>query len=287
MKSSSVFIAITQSEEAIPVQDAILPPSRTRQSFWHRMSAIHAMLWVCMVLACLSASWFSYQLLLVPQVTSFPPTFGASRWVQAADGQTPVAYFRYATTLSTLPDSAAVTVAANQIFRLYVNGISIGSNALDFSQGVTSRAYVYDVSATLHAGKNVIALRVANIDEHTPGVRASLGIVQGHALYRYGSGNGWVATVRSALAHPRYASSLSAWANLNFDASAWPPVQIAGGVSVTPMLTVDPLIYEQPLPLHWLSAGYTPDAYFVRQVSLPLGSSETWLRLAATGTADV
>ncbi|MEO6887622.1 MAG: glycosyltransferase family 39 protein [Ktedonobacteraceae bacterium] len=287
MKSSSVFTTITQFEEAIPVQDNMLPRARAWQSLWSRMPAIHALLWVCMALACLGTSWFSYQLLLVPQAASFPPAWGASRWVQAADGQAPVAYFRYATTLSTLPDSAAVTVAANQVFRLYVNGISIGSNALDFSQGVASRAYVYDVSATLHAGKNVIALRVANIDEHIPGVRASLGIVQGHALYRYGSGNGWVATVRSALAHPRYASSLSAWANLDFDASAWPSIQLAGGAPAAPMLTVDPLIYEQPLPLHWLSAGYTPDAYFVRQVSLPLGSSETWLRLAATGTADV
>ncbi|MBA2285000.1 MAG: glycosyltransferase family 39 protein [Ktedonobacteraceae bacterium] len=287
MKSSSIFTTITQSEEAIPAQDNRLPPAQARQPLWSRMPATYALLWICMALACLGASWFSYQLLLVPQVASFPPVWGASRWVQAADGQAPVAYFRYATTLSTLPDSAAVTVAANQVFRLYVNGIPIGSNALDFSQGVTSRAYVYDVSATLHAGKNVIALRVANIDEHIPGVRASLGIVRGHALYRYGSGNGWVATVRSALAHPRYASSLSAWANLDFDASAWPSIQIAGSMPAAPMLTINPLIYEQSLPLHWLSAGYTPDAYFVRQVSLPLGSSETWLRLAATGTADV
>nr|MDQ2713772.1 hypothetical protein [Chloroflexota bacterium] len=269
------------------MQDSMRPPARARRPLWRSMLAIHGMLWVCIALACLGASWFAYQLLLVPQAISFAPAWGTSRWVQAADGQAPVAYFRYATTLSTLPDSAAVTVAANQVFRLYVNGISIGSNALDFSQGIASRAYVYDVSATLHAGKNVIALRVANIDEHSPGVRASLGIVQGHLLYRYGSGNGWVATVSTALAHPRYTPSLSSWANLDFDASAWLPVQTVGSAPAAPMLTVDPLMYEQPLPLHWLSAGYTPDAYFVHQVSLPLGSSETWLRLAATGAADV
>ena len=243
---------------------------------------------VCLLLACLGTTWFGYQLFLVPQQASFAPDWGDAQWITASDGTTPVTYFRQATNLSTLPDSAFVTVAASQMFRLYVNGTYVGTNYIDVIQGNLPRAYVYDVSSVLEQGTNVLALRVANLNEQAPQVRVSLGMTYGNgALYRSGSGAGWLATSNSALAHPRYAPKLLAWTQQAFDASTWHMARVSTGMSQKPMLTVNPQVYEQPLATQWFSAGYSPDAYFVRQVSIPLSAQQTWLRLAATGTSDV
>jgi len=114
---------------------------------------LHGMAWVCLLLACLGASWFSYQYFLVPQPKTFIPNWGDSQWVQAAESNTPVAYFRYATNLNVLPDGAFVTVAAEQVFQLYVNGTLIGSNAKDFVQGQFPQAYLFDVNPALNAGR--------------------------------------------------------------------------------------------------------------------------------------
>src|SRR5258708_3720647 len=93
--------------------------------------SLHHLTWLCLFLACAGASWFSYQYFLVPHPASFAPQWQGAQWIQAADGNARVAYFRYDTSLNVLPDGAFVTVAANQIFRLYVNGTFVGSNSLD------------------------------------------------------------------------------------------------------------------------------------------------------------
>jgi len=86
---------------------------------------LHLMTWVCLLLACVGTAWFSLQYFLVPQPKDFAPHWGTARWVQAADGNTPVAYFRNGFNLNTVPDGAFVTAAANQIFYLYVMRSSI------------------------------------------------------------------------------------------------------------------------------------------------------------------
>src|SRR5579875_3625351 len=91
-----------------------------------------AVLWTCLALACAGTGWFSYQYFLVPQPRSFAPDWRNAAWIQAADANNPVAYFRLATFFSSRPDSAFITVAANQVFTLYVNGYKIGTNATDF-----------------------------------------------------------------------------------------------------------------------------------------------------------
>src|SRR5215469_7009519 len=178
-------------------------------------------IWICLLLACVGASWFSSQYILASQSPAhFAPDWHNARWVQATDGKTPVAYFRYATELDTLPDAASVTIAANQTFHLYVNGVFIGSNNTDIIQGSGLQAYIYDITSALQPGPNVIALRVANLDTQTPSLRASLGIVQGSSISYYGTGPGWQATAQSTLVYPHDATSPSAWTKTNFDTSS-------------------------------------------------------------------
>lgn len=252
-------------------------------------SKLHRMLWMCLVLACLGASWFTYQSFLVPQPVTFAPDWAGARWVQAADEQTPVAYFRYVTTLNVMPDGAFVTVAASQVFRLYVNGTLVGSNAYDFAWGSYPRAYMYDIASLLRPGANVIALRVANVDKRVPLVRVSAGIVQGTSIIYHVTGNGWLATTQATNVYPHFSSDpakRNAWTTTSFDASSWLPARSATSPSITPVLAVNPLIYERPLGFPWMSTGTGHDAYFVRQFSAPQFTN-AWLRLAATGTASV
>ena len=279
-------------------EEPIVPRQITR---WQRVKSVTSVksvvgqlsraMWLCLFLACLGASWFAYHYLLVPQPVRYAPNWGNAQWVQAVNsrnnGTTPVAYFRYVTYLNAAPQGAFVTVTASQTFRLYVNGIFVGSNAADFVQGEASLAYMYDVGSLLQVGQNALAVRVANVDQQVPAVRVNMGIVRGTSLYSEGSGAGWQATTDSATAHPRYVTNATIWATVGFDASAWPPIQKFAGQDNASQVALDPQLYTQPQATHWLSAGVDHEAYFVRQISVPLGNSDAWLRVVASGTAQV
>jgi Dolichyl-phosphate-mannose-protein mannosyltransferase len=241
--------------------------------------------WVLLLLACIGASWFSYQCLLMPQPARFTPDWKGAQWIQAEDAQTPVAYFRYVTAINVLPDAAFVMVAATQVFRLYVNGIFVASNASDFSENSTPMTYIYDVNALLHIGSDVVALRVANADQQLPSVRVNFGMVRGRLISYNGSGTGWQATAQSTRVYPRYATKTDMWMTGGFTSYVWPSAHIANNLLSSPPLSANPLLYEQPVASYWISAGVGHDAYFVRQISF--AGSTIWLRLVANGTANV
>src|SRR5689334_24670544 len=62
---------------------------------------------------------------------------------------------------------------------------------------------MYDIDSTLAKGVNVVGLRIANVDQGVPQVRANIGVIWGHQTRYYPSGPGWQATMRASLAHPR------------------------------------------------------------------------------------
>ncbi|MBE3557888.1 MAG: hypothetical protein IMW89_01515 [Ktedonobacteraceae bacterium] len=132
-----------------------------------------------LLLACAGTGWFACQLLLVPQPASFEARWGEAKWIQAAENISPAASFRYTTSLPSVPDAAFITLAADQVFRLYVNGTFIGTNAPDIVKGHAPRAYMYDILSELTTGTNVIAIRVTNPDNRVPAVRANVGIPMG------------------------------------------------------------------------------------------------------------
>ena len=199
------FSDVQTQIKAMPAAE-VLPRASSYKRYPHRL-----MLWMYLLLACLGASWFAFQVFLEPQPARFTTPWQNSQWVQAADGNAPTAYFRYTTSLNALPDAAFITVAATQVFRLYVNGTYIATNAVDIVQGSGSHAYIYDVASALQTGSNVIAIRVSNLDKQTPSLRASLGIVLGSSTFYQGTGYGWQATAQSALVYPRYNTGLPAW----------------------------------------------------------------------------
>ena len=267
-------ILLSQSEAELPEQ---------RRSY----RAPHYLMWICLLAACIGTSWFGIQTILIPQPRGFTPDWHNARWVQAPDNTSPVAYFRYEARFEVMPDSAFVTVTVSQVFRLYVNGVYIGTNRMDFVSGGAPQTYMFDVSSALHRKVNVVGLRVSNVDKGIPQARATLAAMWGNQLRYYGTDKSWKATGVTTLAYPRMGKTLYDWSKPNFDANQWPMAQPVEAPSPSPLLMVNPLIYERSLPTHWLSAGLDQESYFVRQFTVLAGFGDALLRIVATGEADI
>ncbi len=242
---------------------------------------------ICLLLACIGTSWFAYQYFFVSQAKSFEPDWKNSQWIQATDGIAPVAYFRSVKQIEVVPNGAFLTVTANQTFRVYVNETFIGSNEGDFVQGDASRPYIFDIASALQSGSNVIVIRVVNLSQQMPTVRAELRLVIGTFSQDYGTDNSWRATTQSKLVFPGYVANLQSWGDTQFAAAAWPLAKSVRNAPPLSRLTVDPRLYEQPVPGLWLSAGAGTQAYFVRQIVLSSPVSNVWLRFAATSPANI
>jgi 4-amino-4-deoxy-L-arabinose transferase-like glycosyltransferase len=269
----------------LPIEKEARKPWRTGR---RRAGAMHSLVGFCLLLACLGSSWFAYQYSLVPQAKSFAPDWHGAQWIQANDGNAPTAYFRYATTLHTLPDNAFVEIAASQVFNLYVNGTLIGSSDTDINN--YPRAYMYDISSSLVPGANVIAIRVDNLDSKLPFLRATIITSSGGVITYDETGAEWQATAQADLVYPQdtaFSQEMKAWTEQTFDAQQWPPARPAAQVSLSPLLLVNPLLYEQPFTTTWIAGSNAQDAYFSRQITLAGDFSTVWLRIAATGMTDV
>ncbi|GCE16603.1 glycosyltransferase family 39 protein [Dictyobacter kobayashii] len=245
-------------------------------------------LWLCLLLACAGTSWFVFQYTLIPQQKTYVPQWMDASWIAAADTNAPVAYYRYTTNLTTIPDNAFVMITANQVFQLYVNGIFIGTNTQDFDHGETPRTYMFDANVALHKGANTFSARVVDADQKNPQLRALIGITWGDQTSYIGTNASWQGTGQTTLAHPRGTAKTFSWALPTFDDSLWQPTRmVSSPVAPASLLTINPVIYTYPLPSHWLSAEGGQDGYFVRQIEVPEHSSSVLLRLIATGQADV
>ncbi|HWS84790.1 MAG TPA: hypothetical protein VN207_11100, partial [Ktedonobacteraceae bacterium] len=252
-----------------------------------RLSQPTSIMWICLLAACIGTSWFAVQTMLVPQPRGFTPDWHNARWVQASDNTSPVAYFRYQARFEVMPDSAFVTVTGSQVFRLYVNGVYIGTNRMDFVSGGVLQTYMFDVSSALHGKVNVVGLRVTNVDKGIPQARATLAAMWGDQIRYYGTDKGWKATGLATLAYPRMGKTAYDWSKPHFDANQWPIAQLVEPPLPSPLLMVNPLVYERPLPTHWLSAGLGLESYFVRQFTVPAGFDGALLRIVAAGEADI
>jgi hypothetical protein len=245
-------------------------------------------LWCCLFLACTGTSWFAYQYFFVPQAFTYTPSWMDSRWIQPVDITSPVAYYRYMTNFEATPDSAYIMLTANQVFRVYANGTFIGTNIQDFVVGDTPRTYIYDIGSMLTAGTNAIGIHIVDADKQSPQLRAVIETTWGNMSHYSGTNSSWHATGQTILAHPRNAATSFAWTLPQFDTTQWQSAQIVTPQpTANPLLTVNPIIYTYPQPHHWLSAYGGNDGYFVHQIDVPEQREKIFLRMAASGVADV
>jgi Dolichyl-phosphate-mannose-protein mannosyltransferase len=300
---------------------------REKANKYHPKKTVHRLTWVCLLLACIGTSWFAYQIFLIPQPRTFTPDWQQARWIEAADTSSdpaPIAYFRRSIYFGVVPDKAYITITANQVFRLYVNGIYIGSNRLDSVSGATPQTYIFDIDSTLSAGinnagagvnnagaginnagvgannagsalvtgTNIIGVRVANADQGSgwqpvPSLLANISASWGNQKYNYGTDAVWQATDQAALAHPRMSLTDYDWTKPTFDATSWQGARVADQPLTYPPLMTNPQIYQQPMPVSWITAGAGQESYYVRNFSIPAGYDNALLRIVATGQADI
>lgn len=237
-----------------------------------------------LLLSCLGSGWFMYQCASLPQPARFAPDWNGTGWLQAADQNSPVAYFRHVTSLSVLPDAASITISASQIFTLYVNGIQAGTNQYDATHGIMNKAYLYDIASLLHKGTNVLAVRVVNMDQQIPALRIQLFMFpeQSRRLMS------WQATGNSALVYPHLLARTTNWTSTLFPAAGWMAAQEHFSEKRFGEAWTDynPLLYQHPHPLSWLNVGGAQDGYFIRQLDVPAVQA-AWLRLASSGITDI
>ncbi len=270
-----------------PLPRKMLDISRLKRARKHLSSIF---LWLCLLLTCIGTSWFACQYFLVPQARSYTPDWQDAQWIQATDTantSSPVTYFRYTTDVTAIPDDAFITITANQVFQLYVNGNYIANNTKNFVRGDVLATYMFDIDSLLTVGSNSIGIRIVNVDQNIPQMRANIGTTWGQQTRYYGSSSSWQATGQTALAHPRNAPTPNTWSTSGFDASQWQPAGIVKQPMRAAPLAVNPLVYEQPLPAHWISTDAGREGYFVRHMVLPVGTHEALLRLVATGSTDI
>src|SRR6266700_1236149 len=104
---------LTQSTAILPAEKRTQEPAKAGRRNIGNMPYIP---WICLLMACIGASWFTYQYFLVPQPKSFAPDWHGAQWIRASDGGATTAYFRYESELKVVPDNAFVTIAATQVF---------------------------------------------------------------------------------------------------------------------------------------------------------------------------
>ncbi|GCE24736.1 hypothetical protein KDA_02200 [Dictyobacter alpinus] len=256
------------------------------QKVRHRLASFS--LWLCLLLACTGASWFAFQYTLIPQQTTYVPQWQGARWIEAVDTSAPVSYYRYNTNFNTIPDNAYVMITANQVFRLFANGIFIGDNIQDFDHGETPRTYMFDLDSVLQAGINAFSVRVVDADQKHPQLRALIGLNWGSQTRYIKSDASWQATGQTVLAHARGAPKPYSWTLAPFDTTLWQTARLVDRPQYADaLLTVNPIVYTHPLPSHWLSVKGGQEGYFVRQLEIPQQAGSVLLRLVATGQANV
>jgi hypothetical protein len=255
----------------------------------------HSLTLLCLVLACIGASWFAYQIFFVPQPRTFTPDWHNGRWITASDtssNPSPVAYFRRSLQFGVVPDMAYITITANQIFRIYVNGIYIGSNTQNFIRGETPQTFIFDIASTLRTGNNIVGIRIVNVNQgpgwgSAPSLLTNISVRWGHQNYNYGTDATWQATQQAALAHPRMSKTGYDWAKPAFDATRWRNASISPQPISYPPLMINPQIYQQPMSTSWISAGAGQESYYTRRFSIPADYENALLRIVATGEADI
>jgi hypothetical protein len=148
---------------------------------------------------------------------------GNAAWIWTP-GQSQLAdstcFARRALELPTRPSDARIWIAADNSYRLYVNGEFVGAG------GGWQPATSYHIAAHLRAGRNVIALAAVNADGPA-GLLAEALITVGGKPMRLATDGQWkVAPGVAAKAAAATPAPPDNWTDTDFDDSAWPPAEV-------------------------------------------------------------
>ncbi|HEX9035401.1 MAG TPA: glycosyltransferase family 39 protein [Ktedonobacterales bacterium] len=244
-------------------------------------------MWLTLAAALALVNIYVYQLVMLPQPRDYHGLWYGARWIAVANSSSPVAYFRKDFALESVPNNAFLTIQANQNFSVYVDGALLDSAIQDYSSSALYNTHVYDIAALLQTGANTVSVRADNLDVGAAQIRAVIGLNYGAFQQIMPSDLTWKATANALLTQPYLAPTSPNWQFQTFDDSAW---QSASLIWSSPqpdgVVPFDPVVFQTPMPMSWITAGPHPGAFFFQHVTLPT-YREVWLRVASTGTSTV
>jgi putative heme-binding domain-containing protein len=152
-----------------------------------------------------------------------PTTAQEAKWIWSSDqtaGKIPTGacYFRKTFTLSAAPDSAVLSIAADDAYELHVNGRSIASG------GGYRRLTDHDLAKHLNRGRNVIAIRVVNSQGNTAGLAARVQMKAGRGEWQsFSSDDSWKTSL----------SPYPLWDTMIYNDSRWSAAKVYGKLGET------------------------------------------------------
>lgn len=146
-----------------------------------------------------------------------------AKWIWSPDqtaGKVPAGacYFRKSFTLTAAPETAKLSIAADDAYELHVNGRNIASG------GGHRRLTEHDLTKHLARGRNVIAIRVVNSQGNTAGLAARVQVKPGKGEWQsFSSDETWKTSL----------SPYPLWDTMIYNDSRWSAAKVHGKLGET------------------------------------------------------
>jgi hypothetical protein len=145
-------------------------------------------------------------------------------------------YFRRTFNLVSVPPHATLYLSGFSSAIVYLNGQSIATDEPDPDSEISTRVYAHDVTGTLRAGKNVLAIEAVRGSDVGNSANTRIGIQQdrGEALVaKIIPADRGIMAPALLITDAQWKATLHAatnWQDLSFDDSAWPNADSLGGI---------------------------------------------------------
>lgn len=249
-------------------------------------SHLSSLAWSCsLVVFCgLLLGYYLLKTYTIPQQRQYQLDFGAAKWIEPAEPDSPIGYFRKKIFLSALPENAWLQVAASDGFALSVNGHTVASaSALK-----TYKTGIYDIKRHLRVGTNVIGVSVSRTSYPGSAQLLVRGEVTspGAPSITILSDETWRVSTRTGIV-----AGTAQWDTTQVDDALWPMPRLSELNANKPSLRwvdVNPLLLQLPQAGYWLMAeSNAHQAVFSTAFRADCAREETWLQVASSGNLDL
>jgi hypothetical protein len=187
-------------------------------------------------------------------------------------------YLRRSLHLTRVPEYAWIQLLGHDVLKLQVNGRLVGSTERSGQRQIA--ALVTDITPYLHAGKNSVAIHVAQtMHNRSPSVAIDgiLEFADGGQL-SLADANGWRAT-------DVYDRRGAFWYETEFDDEHWTAPQVGAMVTWRGHVDLPPRAVTTPRRSHWILPAQSEGsgAVMARSFEASGRPREGWLRVLATG----
>lgn len=235
-----------------------------------------------------TAWWLgSFAVTVVHRVDShtYPVDFKGARWIRASDAG-PHSYFRLQFTLDQAAESGVLWIDADQVFKVYANGISLGNDSAAVRLRGAPLTRFIDIGRVLQPGANVLAVEVTNSDDRPAALRAVLDLRSAGSEHVEKTGVGsWRAT--SDVSKVRFPTSITVptFFSVDFNDSAWGGTTLAAVPHGDSDAAVPQSLVEQPWNAAVIgSPAGASDIVVSTAIDLAQAPSDGWIRIVAGGS---